>query len=110
MSSPPKTPKGQDRRRCPRWLIAKPIKIHCLDTNRYYSAQSLDASWSGIGFRLESPGQLRAGQQIEVSLPSDGSQGVMRRDQLVPAVVTRVSQNSHYGVCLGDPEEAKQAA
>ncbi|MAE68121.1 MAG: hypothetical protein CMJ18_28055 [Phycisphaeraceae bacterium] len=79
----------RERRRDPRARIARSAKLQCAVTGRYYQGCTQDVSSGGAMLEINHPSLMVVGQQLRVGIAWTNRHALIRRDEMIPARVTR---------------------
>jgi len=80
---------SSDRRQSPRFPLARPVKLRCMVSGRYYGGQSRDVSSTGVMTELDSPSLLVPGQRVAVGIAEHQKQPIIPADDMIEATVVR---------------------
>ena len=79
----------QNRRTTDRATLARPVKIRCDATGRYFTGRTRDISAGGTLIEVDHPHRLVAGQQVRVGIAWRPAQAVLSANAMTPATVVR---------------------
>ena len=77
---------GSDRRRSPRVVVRRPVKVLHRPTGRYLPAWTIDLSEHGALLEIAWPRPLQPGESVAISIATHGSM-VMLADEAIDATV-----------------------
>jgi len=80
---------SSDRRQSPRFPLARPVKLRCMISGRYYGGHTRDVSSSGVMTQLDTPSLLVPGQRVAVGIAEYERQPIIAADTMVEATVVR---------------------
>ena len=80
----------KERRRDARYPFARPVKIRCDRTGKFFSGQTVNMSAGGALIHVNHPSLLVPGQRVSVGVAWTRSQeGLIASHQLLNAIVVR---------------------
>lgn len=104
---------SQDRRNHTRIPIVRPAKLYCPATRRYVPGVTANVSAGGVLLACPAERAPALGETICLGVSLHGS-GLLKQEQLTPAVVVRVEPAfagmRRLGVQYSEPHSALQAA
>jgi hypothetical protein len=79
----------KERRHDARLAVARPVRVECPQTGRRFSGRTRDVSASGAMLEVDHPCLLVPGQPLRLGIAWTARQTVLRREDLLDAVVVR---------------------
>jgi hypothetical protein len=79
----------KERRHDARLVAARPVRVECPQTGRRFSGRTRDVSAGGALLEVDHPCLLVPGQPLRLGIAWTARQTVLRREDLLEAVVVR---------------------